>query len=135
MNRITYEERKEIYDKFRRERRQKIAATWLLGGVLIATAILFMGCSSPRYLTGEEKIELLKEEWREVYKDVQDSPPGTYYPAPANTDFEVEYLNGLLNPHGITAFRINPHDPDHQFRYRRYLEEPIGFSGIQEEDI
>ena len=124
MNRITYEERKEIYDKFRKERRNKIVATLLLGAVFVTATMLFMGCNTPP----EESLRHYSE---------QPHPPRNYgyMPEDSAVDYEINVLNGLLNTHGITAFRIDPKDPEHQRRYRRHLEEPQGFFTIKETDI
>ena len=81
------------------------------------------------------KIPQTEEEWRDVYDKVELPHATRDYGYNPNRDYEVDYLNGLLNEHGISVFRINPNNPEHQRRYRRHLEEPNGFHTVEETDI
>ena len=125
MSRITYEERKEIYDKFRKERRNKIVATLLVGAVCVTATMLFMGCNT----TPETSTSYGESEHRHPLRDFSNVPEDSF------DDMEILVLNRLLNEHGILAFRMEPQNPEHQRRYRRHLEEPRGFHTMKETDI
>ena len=135
--RITYEQRKEIYDKFRRERRMKITTTLMVGLLIVGLGFLTLGCGTVEPYTPAESETKLEQEWREIYKDVEIPHPPRRYASVKDVplDYEVELLNYILEDTVITAFRIDPNNPEHQRRYRRHLEEPNGFHTVKETDI
>ena len=73
----------------------------------------------------------LHQAWDEIYKDVS-VPRHRYNP---KRDYEVEHLNTALYEYGITAFRINPNNPEHQRRYKRHLSGNLNPVINIEEDI
>ena len=151
--RVTYEQRKEIYNKFRKERRMKMTATLMVGLLIVGIGFLTLGCNSSVYDENgnrtfhEQEFDIngnirngddrLHEEWRDIYKDVEIPHPPRRYTSVKDVPFdsEVEMLNYILEGTGFTAFRIDPNNPAHQRRYRRHLEEPTGFRVVVEEDI
>ena len=135
--RITYEQRKEIYDKFRRERRMKITTTLMVGLLIVGIGFLTLGCGTVEPYTPAESETDLQQEWREIYKDVEIPHPPRSYASVKDVplDYEVELLNYILEDTVISAFRIDPNNPEHQRRYRRHLEEPKGFHTFKETDI
>ena len=136
--RITYEQRKEIYDKFRRERRTKITATLMIGAVICGIGVLALGCGTPEPYTPAESETNLQQEWRDIYKDVEIPHAPRRYASVRDVplDYEVELLNYILRGTVVHAFRIDPNNPEHQRRYERHLKEPVDFHQIQrEEDI
>ena len=135
--RITYEQRKEIYDKFRRERRMKITTTLMVGLLIVGIGFLTLGCGTAEPYTPAESETDLQQEWREIYKDVEIPHPPRSYASVKDVpfDYEVELLNYILEDTVISVFRIDPNNPEHQRRYRRHLEEPKGFHTLKETDI
>jgi len=45
-------------------------------------------------------------------------------------DYEVEHLSSMLSKHGITVFRIDPNNPEHQRRYKRHLSGDLNLKRI-----
>ena len=135
--RITYEQRKEIYDKFRRERRMKVTATLLIWTLICGIGFLTLSCNTPEAYTPTESETDLQKEWRDIYKDVELPHATRSYASVRDVPFdsEVELLNYILEDTVISVFRIDPNNPEHQRRYRRHLEEPKGFHTLKETDI
>ena len=121
--RTTYEQKKEIYNKFRRERRMKVTATLLVWTLVCSMGFFALSCSTPT-----ESEMNLRNEWREIYDNVSYPHTPHTFNIPVT---EVEILNYELKGTGITAFRIDPNNPEHQRRYRRHLEEPVGFRTVE----
>ena len=137
MNKITKREARAYYGKIRREERKKVLANFLL--LLPVAGIIFWlaSCSNQTKTVTEQPAsrDLLHQEWDEIYEGVSAPHPPRYYGYNKTMDYEVEYLNGLLNEHGITVFRIEPNNPEHQRRYRRHLEQPDNFYSLGQTEI
>ena len=136
MNKITKGDARAFYTKMKREERKKMAANVLLLLPVIGILFWLAGCSSQQPETVMEKLpNKLQQEWDKVYSDYEMPHPPRSYGYDASRDYEVDYLNGLLNEHGITVFRINPDNPEHQRRYRRHLEEPDNFYTLGRDEV
>jgi hypothetical protein len=147
MKRITKGEMKVLYDRLKREQRLRITTNIMLLVPVFGIIIWLASCQFPAitqppemlpadgtmYFERGNSIEL-QQEWDEIYDGVYAPHPPRYYGYVPEDD-EIFRLRGLLHPHGISVFRINPNDPEHQRRYRRHLEEPDNFHTIVEEDI
>ena len=137
MNKITKGEARAYYGKLRRATRMKTMANLLLLLPVVGIIIWLASCATQTKTVTEQPTSSnsLHQEWDELYEGIYSPHPPRYYGYNPEKDYEVEYLNGVFNEHGISVFRIDPNNPEHQRRYRRHLEEPDNFYAIVEEDI
>lgn len=144
MNRITKGETRKFYDRLKRKERISFAAACFMWAGVFGLLALFAGCQNQTEQRNyhEQEIDIdgnmtLRAEWDAIYENVEIPHPPRSYDSVKEVPFdgEVEILNYMLEGTGITVFRIDPNNPEHQRRYRRHLEEPVGFRIVLEEDI
>ena len=136
------------YNKLKREQRLKMLANLVLLLPVVILLFWVAGCVKPSQQTEVElanpkeisrmltKSEIdLHKEWDEIYANVEPyvHPPRDYGYTPAND--EMFRLRSELNPYGISVFRVDPNNPEHQRRYKRHLSGNLNPTYISEEDI
>jgi hypothetical protein len=124
MNKITKGEARMYYERIKRKERKKVLVNILLFVPFVALLFWLGACNNPPTQT---------QVWDEIYKDVKPHvhPPRHYGYVPA--DDELLRLRTELNPHGISVYRVDPNNTEHQRRYRRHLEEPYNFYTTHED--
>ncbi len=95
-------------------------ASSLVFGLPMLLILLMFGCQtetlSPRQdspTIHQEHYKLLAE-WNDIYDNVDTT-------IDESVDMEVWGLREKLKPYGITVFRIDPNNAEHQRRYKRHL--------------
>jgi len=86
--------------------------TFLAIASVVLTISCVMSCVTPTPKTKTPNALLL--EWNEIYETLDTT-------IDESVDMEVWGLREKLEPHGITVFRVDPNNVEHQRRYQRHL--------------
>ena len=127
MNKITKGQAKMYYKKIKREERMKMLVNILLFIPFIALIFWVAGCTTPQ--------PDAQAKWDAIYEDMEPYVHETRHYGYVPADDEVLSLRSELNEHGISVFRVDPNNPEHQRRYKRHLSGNLNPTYAMEEDI
>jgi len=139
---ITVGELKKVTSRINKERKRSMAIQVCVGISFLMVTLICISCSqlTAGYLVAGAVAHTLPEQsyttavfgsgQGETYECSQtrydsynsERDYEVEHPSLHSWDYEVEHLSSMLNKHGITVFRIDPTNPEHQRRYRRHLE-------------
>ena len=127
MNKITKGQARMYYNKIKREERMKVVVNIMLFTPFLLLLFWLAGCTTSQ--------PDAQTKWDAIYEDVKPHvhEPRHYGYVPA--DDEVLDLRSELNEYGISVFRVDPNNPEHQRRYKRHLSGNLNPTYAMEEDI